>query len=124
MQDLWTTFMQQMGERVDGPMKFRFVLQPLMAAFLAYKAGMADAKAGRAPYFWSLFSASDHRREIVNDGWKGIGKVFILALVLDIVYQLIATRAFHPGQGMVIAVLLALIPYLVLRGVVTRIARK
>jgi hypothetical protein len=49
--------------------------------------------------------------------------VFVLAQVLDVVYQIIATRFVYPGEALVTAVLLAIVPYLVMRGLVTRIAR-
>src|SRR5215469_13148771 len=34
--------------RVSAPMKFRFVLQPLMAALVAIRDGRKDARAGRS----------------------------------------------------------------------------
>src|SRR5262249_1737990 len=40
--------------RASAPMKFRFVLQPLMAALVAIRDGRKDARAGRAPYIWAL----------------------------------------------------------------------
>jgi hypothetical protein len=38
-------------ERPSGPMAFRFVLQPLMAAVAAIHDGLGDVRAGRSPYF-------------------------------------------------------------------------
>jgi len=70
----------------DGPMKFRLVLQPCMAAFFAIRAGLADAKAGKPPYFWCLLTSPAERDDMLKDGWKGISRVFILALALDVVY--------------------------------------
>src|SRR5215468_11231591 len=40
--------------RASAPMKFRFVLQPLMAAFLAIRDGRRDAHTGRSPYIWAV----------------------------------------------------------------------
>jgi hypothetical protein len=41
-------------ERTDAPMRFRFILQPLMAAIVAVRAGINDAGTGRSPYFWTM----------------------------------------------------------------------
>ncbi len=123
MEDMVLRFVENMGDRLTGPMKFRFLLQPLMATVFAIKAGLADAKAGKPPYFWVLITQSEHRRDMLQDGWKSVGKVFVIALVLDVVYQLIALRFIYPGEAIVTAFLLAIVPYLLLRGLITRIAR-
>jgi hypothetical protein len=60
---------------------------------------------------------------MITDGWKGVGKVFLLALVLDGVYQMIVSRFIYPGAVLIVALLLAIVPYLVLRGLITRLAR-
>jgi hypothetical protein len=105
-------------------MKFRLILQPAMATFFAIRSGLADARAGKPPYFWSLFSDRGHRVERIKDGWKGVGKVFILAIVLDVVYQIIVLRFVYPGEAIIVAIVLAIVPYLIVRGPVTRLARK
>jgi tryptophan-rich sensory protein len=61
---------------------------------------------------------------MLKDGWKSVGKVFVLALVLDVVYQIIVMRFVYPGEALITAVLLAIVPYLTLRGLVTRFTRK
>jgi hypothetical protein len=124
MDHMWTRFTDDMVDRVTGPMKFRLVLQPCMAAFFAVRAGLADAKAGKSPYFWCLLSDPANRAEMLKDGWKSIGRVFILAVVLDVIYQIIVRRFVYPGETIVVAIVLALIPYLILRGIVTRVARR
>src|SRR5215831_6400817 len=48
--------------RASAPMKFRFVLQPLMAAFLAIRDGRKDASAGRLPYIWAVLGEPRDRR--------------------------------------------------------------
>jgi len=46
MHDMWTQVGRHLIARVSGPMKFRFVLQPLMASVFAIRSGLADAKRG------------------------------------------------------------------------------
>ena len=122
MDQMWERVGTQLLARVSGPMKFRLVLQPCMAAFFAIRAGLADAKAGKPPYFWALLWDHGQRAEMLKDGWKSVGRVFILALVLDAVYQLIVLHFVYPGEMIIVAVILAIVPYLIVRGLVTRLA--
>ena len=124
MDDMWTRLTHDLIDRVSGPMKFRLVLQPLMASIFAIRAGLQDAKAGKPPYFWSLATDPAHRAEMLESGWKSVGKVFILALVLDVIYQIIAEHFVYPGEAIIVACLLAIVPYLILRGLVTRLTGK
>lgn len=123
MEEIWMRFAENLIDRVSGPMKFRLLLQPVMASIFAIVSGLKDAKAGKPPYFWSLLTDPAHRREMLKDGWKSVGKVFVLALILDVVYQVIVLRFVYPGEAVVVAFVLAIVPYLILRGLVTRIAR-
>lgn len=124
MEDIWMRIIENLGDRVSGPMKFRLVLQPVMASIFAIMAGLQDARTGKPPYFWSLLTHPDSRAEMIRDGWKSVGKVFVLALILDVVYQIVVLRFVYPGEAMIVAFILAILPYLILRGLVTRIAKK
>ena len=124
MDGLWTRLGTQLIARVTGPMKFRLVLQPAMATFFAVRAGLADAKAGKPPYFWGLLWAHGQRAAMIKHGWKNVGRVFILAIVLDVVYQIIVLRFVYPGETLIVAFVLAVVPYLIVRGPVTRFARR
>ena len=48
-------------ERPSGPMAFRFVLQPIMAALMALRDGIVDARTGRSPYFWTVLTDATER---------------------------------------------------------------
>jgi hypothetical protein len=108
-------------ERISGPMHFRILLQPLMAVIFAAIDGWKDAKDGKAPYFWSLLTEPGHREEMIHSGWHSIGKVFVFALLLDAIYQYIVRRFIYPGEMIIVAVVLAIAPYLIVRGLVTRV---
>ena len=124
MDDFWVRFTDNLIERVSGPMHFRLVMQPLMAAFFAIRDGLADARVNKPPYFWGFFWHGADRMAMIRDGWKGVGRVFVLAVVLDVVYQLYELRRFlYPGEAIVVAIILAIVPYLILRGPVARLAR-
>jgi len=123
MDNMWMRVGSQLVARVSGPMKFRLVLQPAMAAFFAIRSGLADARAGKAPYFWCLLTDTGERASKIKDGWKSVGRVFLLALLLDVVYQMIVLRFVYVGEAIIVAVVLAIVPYLLIRGPVTRLAR-
>ena len=114
-------FVEGILVRLAGPMSFRFLMQPLMAMFFAIRDGRKDAQEGRSPYFWALFSEPENRREMLKSGWKSLSKVFILAIILDIVFQFIVLHGFRPGAGLIAGVILAVIPYLLIRGPVNRV---
>jgi hypothetical protein len=124
MDDLITRITEDLIARFTGPMKFRLLLQPAMAIFLAIRAGLKDARDGKPPYFWAIFTDLGERRAMLENGWKSVGKVFILAIVLDVVYQIIVHRWVYPGETVLVALILAIVPYLLVRGPVNRIARR
>lgn len=123
MEDVIARVLENLTDRVSGPLRFRFLLQPVMASIFAIRDGLADARAGNPPYFWALLWDTQHRRSMLRDGWQSVGKVFVLALVLDAVYQVVVQRFVYPGEAGIVAFLLAIVPYLMLRGLVTRSAR-
>jgi hypothetical protein len=124
MDDMFSRMAIDLVDRVSGPMKFRLVLQPTMAIVYAIIAGVRDARAGRMPYMMRLATDGAHRRQIIRDGWKSVGKVFILALVLDVVYQWMQLRFVYAGEAIVVAIILAIIPYMIMRGLVDRLMRR
>lgn len=123
MDEVLLRLAENLIDRVSGPMHFRVLLQPAVAVFLAVRAGLADARAGKPPYFWSMLSDPVHRADMLKNGWKDVSKVFILAVVLDVVYQYIVAKFVYPGEALMVAFLLAIVPYLILRGLTTRVAR-
>jgi hypothetical protein len=110
--------------RPDGPMSFRLVMQPAMAIFLAVRAGLQDARSGQPPFLWTVLSNRDRRTELLRHGWKDVRNLFLVALVLDAVYQVVVHSTIYPLELLVTATVLALVPYSAVRGLVTRIARR
>jgi len=94
--------------RLDGPLHFRFIGQPLMASILAVIDGVKDAKIGKAPYFWALIFTPGHRDELIKDDWKSIGKVFTVAMVLEVIYQVMTHHLDYRGYFLIAAFALAI----------------
>jgi len=123
VEDLLTRFWENLVGRIGGTMSFRLILQPAVAIFFAIRDGRKDARDGRPPYFWTIFSDPAHRRDLLREGWKAVSKVFIVAVVIDVIYQYLVFRWFYPGEALIVAFVLAFVPYLLIRGPVNRIAR-
>jgi len=115
----WTDFIG----RFDGPLHFRLFVQPLMAILFAVRDGTRDAREARSAYLWSFLTDADERRYLLESGWKGISKVFVLALALDVVYQFTVWHGLKPLQAPLTATVLAVIPYALLRGPANRLVR-
>lgn len=124
MRDMLMRILTNVSDRVGGPMTFRIILQPLMATLLAIRAGMKDAQTGRPPYFWTILTNPNQRGDLMREGWKSVARVFFLAIVMDFIYQLIVLNWIYPFELLLIAVLLAVVPYLLLRGPVNRLVRR
>jgi hypothetical protein len=122
MADLSTHVGMLLG-RVTGPLAFRFILQPVVAAFLAIRAGLRDARAGRSAYGWTVTTDPGQRRDLIREGWKDVWKLFTAAIAVDLIYQVIELRWIYPGQALIVAAFLALPSYFLIRGLANRIAR-
>ena len=55
------------------------------------------------------------RSASLQEGVATIGKIFLVAIALDAIYQIIEFNAFYPTEALIIAALLAFIPYLIVR---------
>src|SRR5436190_18740691 len=75
--------------RGSGPMNLRFIMQPTLASLLAIRAGWKDARAGRPAFLWETLTNPEARADLVRSGWKDMGKAFVVAGVLDAIYQVI-----------------------------------
>jgi hypothetical protein len=118
-QRLW----QNIVERPGGPMKFRFILQPVMATIAALHDGIQDARIGRSPYLWTILTNRADRGGRLREGLISTARVILLGLVMDAIYQVIVFKAFYPVETVIVAFLLAFVQYLVLRGPIARVAR-
>jgi hypothetical protein len=110
--------------RPSGPLALRFLIQPAMSTIFAIRDGIRDARDGRSPYFWTVLTDRKERKARLREGLSATAKIMGLAIVLDAVYQFSQLGMFYPGEALIIAAVLGFIPYLLIRGPVTRIARR
>jgi hypothetical protein len=123
IQEIWTRFWDELIARPSGPLSFRLVLQPIMVSILAILDGSKDAREGRSPYLWTLLSDPAERAGYLREGLKRVSRVIIFAIGMDAIYQFIVLKRFYPGEALVIAFVLAILPYLLIRGPAERIGR-
>jgi hypothetical protein len=109
--------------RFDGPLNFRLIFMPLVVTILAIRAHLRDVREGRPTELWAFLKDPVQRRLLLRSGLKDFGKVFVVACVLDTTYQIMVLRSFYPAEMLVVAVVCAIVPYFLVRGPVTRIAR-
>jgi hypothetical protein len=124
MDDIFTRFWENLIGRVTGPMNLRLIMQPLMATFFAVRAGFQDGRQGRPAFLWSAITNPADRPELLRGAWMDIGRVFLLACALDAIYQFIEHRGVYLGEMVIVAFVLAIIPYVLIRGPVARITRR
>ena len=121
-QEMLSTAIEQLLGRAGGPLHFRLLIMPLVVTFLAIRAHRRDVRDGRPTFLWAFLKDPVERRRLFLSGLKDFGKVFIVACVLDTVYQLGVLHAFYPLQMLIVAVACAIVPYFLIRGPVTRFA--
>jgi hypothetical protein len=108
-------------ERPTQPMKFRFILQPSMAAIVAIRDGLKDARTGRSPFLVTVLRNPQKRIERLDEGLNATARIILLGLVMDTIYQIIVLQRFYPNEALIIAFLLAFVPYVIIRELVVRI---
>jgi hypothetical protein len=124
MEETLIRFWNNLIERPAGPLSFRLFIQPLMASIFAVRSGLKDAREDRPPYLWAIFRNPAARQNLLREGWKDVGKIFVIAILVDFIYQIIAFRWFYPVESLVLATILALVPYVLIRGPLCRLMQR
>ena len=123
LQDMSTRLWHDLLARPSGPFAFRFLLQPTMAAIAAIRAGIVDARTGRSPYFLALWTEPAERAARLHEGTSATARIFLLGLVMDSIYQFVVLRKFYPLEAFVVSLVLAVMPYFLIRGPAARVVR-
>lgn len=114
----------ELTQRLNGPFSLRMLLQPCMALLFAMRDGKADGLKGAQPYLQRILLRADQRRETIGSAWASIGKVFVVATVLDAAFQFATHGAVSLAQAVAVAVLLCVLPYSLMRGPTARLYKK
>lgn len=123
LHDVAVQFFEELLSRPSGPLAFRFILQPVVAAGLAIRDGYRDAHANRSPYLWTILKDPVRRGPRLREGVKATGRVLLLGVAMEAIYQFLVLHRFRPLEMLNIVFLLAFLPYLIVRGPAARISR-
>lgn len=104
------SFLEDIPKRLAGPGRFRFVLQPAIAATLGISAGRSDAKGGRS------------RAALVRSSVESIANLLLMGVLLDVVCQWLILGVSYPGAALVVGPVLIAVPYAVARALANRVA--
>jgi hypothetical protein len=115
---------EQLLGRAGGPLHFRLVVMPIVVTILAIRADRRDARKGRPLTLGTFFKDPRERRRLIRSALKDIGRVFLIAIGMDTAYQLWVFRWIYPVQLLIVAVMCAIVPYVLVRGPIIRLVRR
>jgi len=113
----------QLLGRASGPFHLRLVVTPAIATIYAIRTGLRDAREGHPAFLWEAVRNPDSRHRLRRSWRTDIGKMVLVVLAVDTLYQLSVLKAFYPLQALILVAVLAILPYAVGRGITTRVAR-
>jgi len=116
-----TIFDELTARLSDGPMQFRFIVQPTMAAILGIRAGIVDARSGLPPFVWSLVSRQAASKSHLETALRHLAIPILIATVLDAIVQYIMFEHIRPLMALVVGTVLMALPYSIARGLSNRI---
>lgn len=122
MEEILCRIWDNLGDRLGGPMTFRFLVQPLVALFLGVRDGLRLGASGT-----SLFGLREHRESggghpLVRTVWHSIRLLVLIALILDLVYQYFVQNWIYPGEAVLVSITITVIPYLLACSIVSAFA--
>ncbi len=117
-----SAFFEDIPKRLLGPGRFRFLLQPALAAALGMHAGRSDARAGKPPFLKALLFGGEGRGNLVRGAVGSIGNLLLMGILLDSVCQWLILGASYPGAALVVGPVLITVPYVGVRALVNRVA--
>jgi hypothetical protein len=116
-------FFQDMLARLTGPGKLRFIVQPIVAIIIGVLQGKKDAQANLPPFLWMLAFHASHRQHALRSAVIGVRDLVAVAILLDIISQLLIFHEVRPGAALLVGPLLIGVPYSFARELANRITR-
>jgi hypothetical protein len=113
-------FLLDLPKRLFGPGRFRFLIQPAVAAALGVAAGRKDARAGRAPYLHALLLGIGDRGLLARSALRDVASLLLMGILLDAVSQWLILGSSYPGAALVVGPVLIALPYGLARALANR----
>jgi hypothetical protein len=116
-------FVDDMVARLHGPGRMRFIFQPTVAIILGVRDGVKDARAGNPPFLSGLVFHRTDRPGLLRGALASVRDLVAVAILLDVVAQLLIFRMVHPGAALLLGPVLIGMPYAVSRALANRITQ-
>jgi hypothetical protein len=118
------SFTQGLVDRLMGPGKARFIIQPIVAIILGIRDGITDAKHGKPPYYIRILFTGEHKIDVLKASLRRVAVPLCIGIVLDMVLQWIMFRTVYLLPALMAGSILIALPYSITRGLSNRVARR
>jgi hypothetical protein len=108
-------FLVDIPERLAGPGRFRFLLQPAFAMALGIRAGRSDAREGRPAYLRALLLGGGQRTTLLRTSLEHFANLLLMGILLESLSQWAIFGESHLGAALVVGPVLIVGPYVVAR---------
>jgi len=112
---------EQLSVRVIAMFDGRLIAQAVAGAMLGLIDGLSDAERRRPPYLWSRVEGAGELGALLSKGGDAV-KVLAFGVAIDATNQFVSSGAIDLGEAVVVALVICVAPYALLRSVVTALA--
>jgi hypothetical protein len=117
-----TALLDELATRLStGPLRFRLIMQPVMAAIVGARAGIVDAKSGMPPFILSLMSRRAASRACLKTAVRHLMVPVFIATALDAMVQYLMFGHIRPLSAVIFGSILMSLPYSIARELSNRI---
>jgi hypothetical protein len=117
-------FLNDLGMRINGPLGFRFILQPLVAILLGIFDGVKDSRAGNIPFLEDFIVHPHKRVALLKSAGVSVLKPVIVGIITDAIAQFLIFKTVHPLDAVFVGTVIIAVPYVLTRGIVNRITSR
>ncbi len=123
--DIQQRFWSDIFARFGGPMTFRFFSAADHGGNRCGPRWPEDAREGHRVLLLDRDGGTRHSQTgRLREGIISTARIMLLGISMDVIYQFKELDVFYPAEAVVIAILLAVIPYFIFRWIVEWIARR
>jgi hypothetical protein len=94
-----------------------------MAAIAALHDGIDDVRRGHKAFFWTALWDRTQPTGRLREGLNSTARIVLLGLSMDVIYQHKVLHTFYPIEAVLMAILLAVVPYFVFRWIIEGASR-
>jgi len=95
-------------------------VQPTVAVLLGLRDGKRDSRTAHPPFLLGLVLQGAHRRALWGSAVASVRDLVAIAIILDVISQLLIFREVHPGAALLLGPILIAVPYSISRALTNR----